>query len=403
MLRLGLTLRLALFEPCPIIGLYPVDLEGVLVFGELFEITGGEFAGDVLFLGGIDEGDAGSLEAGTGETATIDTGQGAHDVVDGDEFRTATLVIMDAGLTTVKTKFAEEFEITRFPGGDTLTYTAVFRIEMFGPAGKTLWHGDARLVESGLGDVAEESLIERLQRLVGIGQHIPGRRLTLKDAQVIVAVDQRTGEAAEEDTNLEGRHVGITANDAVVVGVTVEEEQSVLLSEGDTSLIEDTVVEADIFPFGLRGNLDDLHRFEGDIVCLGKSHHISNEDSRRTGESADGQRSLDDTLDTPSEFEAFAQCKLGTAGIVAPVVFANLRRAGDVELDIPFESAGREFDDTVLADIEPEVNTFVDGKARDQTVLMIDVGAERADTVGGVDVMAERPTPTHSRALLAYP
>ena len=299
---------------------------------------------------------------------------------------------MDAGLTTVETKFAEEFEITRFPGGDTLTYTAVFGIEMFGPTGKALWHGDARLVESGLGDVAEESLIERLQGLVGIGQHIPGGRLTLKNAQVIVAVDQRTGEATEEDTNLEGRHVGITANDAVVVGITVEEEQSVLLSEGDTSLVEDTVVEADIFPFGLRGNLDDLHRFEGDIVCLGKSHHVGNENSRRTGESAYGQRSLDDTLDTPSEFEAFAQSKLGTAGIIAPVVFANLRRAGDVELDIPFESAGREFDDTVLADIEPEVNTFVDGEARDQAVLMIDVGAERADAVGGVDVEGRRPT-----------
>ena len=117
---------MALFEPGPIIGLYPVDLEGVLVFGELFEITGGEFAGDVLFLGGIDEGDAGSLETGTRETAAIDTRQGAHDVVDGDEFGTATFVIMDAGLTTVETKFAEEFEITRFPSGDTLTYAAVF-------------------------------------------------------------------------------------------------------------------------------------------------------------------------------------------------------------------------------------------------------------------------------------
>ena len=122
---------------------------------------------------------------------------------------------------------------------------------MFGTTGKALRHGDACLIEGGLGDIAEESLVERFQGLVGIGEHVPGCRLTLEYAEVIVAIDQRTGESAEEDADFEGWHIGMATDDAVVVAVAVEEQQAVLLSEGDTSLIEDTVVKADIFPFCL--------------------------------------------------------------------------------------------------------------------------------------------------------
>ena len=73
-------------------------------------------------------------------------------------------------------------------------------------------------------------------------------------------------------------------------------------------------------------------------------------------------------------------------------MFTNLCRTGDIKLNIPLESAGGELDDTVFTDIEPKVHAFVDGKARDQAMLVIDVGAKRADTVGGVNMMGERPT-----------
>ncbi len=35
----------------------------------------------------------------------------------------------------------------------------------------------------------------------------------------------------------------------------------------------------------------------------------------------------------------------------------------------------------VFADVEPKVDTFVDGKARDQTMLMVDMSAQRAHPV----------------------
>ena len=57
--------------------------------------------------------------------------------------------------------------------------------------GKTCWHGDARLLEGRLGNIAQKGLVKRLEGLFGIGQHIPGGCLALVDAQVVIGVDQR--------------------------------------------------------------------------------------------------------------------------------------------------------------------------------------------------------------------
>ena len=46
-------------------GTDPEDLEGALVLGELFEIALGEFGLDRLLMGGIDQSNAGALEACT--------------------------------------------------------------------------------------------------------------------------------------------------------------------------------------------------------------------------------------------------------------------------------------------------------------------------------------------------
>ena len=72
------------YEPCAIIGLDPKDLEGIFVFRELFEVFLGEDLFDVCLMSRIDESDAGAFEAGTTEATTIDSGEGAHNLVDGD-------------------------------------------------------------------------------------------------------------------------------------------------------------------------------------------------------------------------------------------------------------------------------------------------------------------------------
>lgn len=179
-----------LYKTSSVVGANPENLEGLFVFGELFQIFFGEDFLDVGLIGWVDQGDAGTLEASTRETSAIDSGEGAHDVVDGDELGGATLVVVDGALAGVKGEFAEELEIARLPSCNALAHAAVFRIEMLSAARKAGWHGNAGLLERGLRNIAEEGLIERLEGLVGIGQHVPGGCLAFVDAEVVIAVDE---------------------------------------------------------------------------------------------------------------------------------------------------------------------------------------------------------------------
>lgn len=47
-------------------------------------------------------------------------------------------------------------------------------------------------------DVAQESLIEGLERLIGISEHVPCGCLALEDTKVVIGIDQIAGESAEE-------------------------------------------------------------------------------------------------------------------------------------------------------------------------------------------------------------
>jgi NAD-dependent dihydropyrimidine dehydrogenase PreA subunit len=55
----------------------------------------------------------------------------------------------------------------------------------------------------------------------------------------------------------------------------------------------------------------------------------------------------------------------------------------DFKIDKTFEGLGFQMNMTVGINIEPQVNTFVDGKACHQTVLMINVCPQRAYTIWG--------------------
>ena len=92
--------------------------------------------------------------------------------------------------------------IARFPGGDTLAHTTVLAVEVLCTAGEAGGHGDTGLIEGGLGDIAQEGLIEGLQGLLGIGEHVPSGGLAFVDTEVVITIDQRARQSAEEDANL---------------------------------------------------------------------------------------------------------------------------------------------------------------------------------------------------------
>lgn len=307
-------------------------LEGLLVFGETFEVLFGELLTDAFLILGVYDGNAGSLEASATETAAIHSGEGAHDFVDGYELGRTAFVVVDAALATVEAELTEELEVAALPGGDTLTHAAVLAVEVLGTAGKALGHGNAGLLERGLGNVAKEGLVEHLEGLVGIGEHVPGGGLALVHAEVVVAVYQAAGEAGEEDAELELGHIGVPLDDAVLVGVAIEEEEAVLASQGDAGLVEETIVQADIFAFGFGGY---LHHFEGGelyLVGLGKGHDVGYKHGGTGGEASYGQGALDAAGDAVLERKALAQGVLGATGIVAPMVLTDDGGLGDIEV-----------------------------------------------------------------------
>ena len=157
---------------------------------------------------------------------------------------------------------------------------------MLRATGETLRHSYACLLENRLRDVTKESLVERLQRLVHIGEHIPGGRLALENTQIVVGVDQAAGEAGEEYAYLERRHIRVAGDDAVFVAVAVEEKQTVPASQRNAGLVEQTVVQAYVLALRLRGDLSHFERLQLYAVGPGESHHIGDEHGCTAAQSA---------------------------------------------------------------------------------------------------------------------
>ena len=201
-----------------------VGFVGFLVLRELCEVLVADTLLDRVAAGGIDEGDAGALEAGAAEAAAVDAGGAAHSLVDGDELRGAAFVVVDAALAALEAELAEPLEVASLPGGDGLADAVVFAEEVLGPVGEALGHPVLVPAVHRAGGVAQEGLVLRAQGDAFVGLDNPGGGLAFRDAQVVVAAHQAAGQAAEEDAQLEGRHRGVLRDKPVVVGVAVEHQ-----------------------------------------------------------------------------------------------------------------------------------------------------------------------------------
>ena len=299
-----------LYEPGPIVTLTEKDLERIPILRELRQVLFRNRLLDAFLLGRIDQGDAGALEAGAGEAATVDAVGGEHGLVDGLELGAAAFVVVDAGVAAGLAQGAEPFQVAGLPGGDAFADAFMFAVEVFGPPGKARRHFIAMPLVHALRDIAQEGLVVGLQGHVFIGLDNPGCGLAFRDAEVVVAGHQAPGKAAEEDAQLEVRHISRLRDEPILVGLAVKHEQMVLLPQSDASLIQQTVVQTDVLPLRLRRNLRHLEGLQAEAIGLGKGHHIGNEYGRATAEPAHRQRSLDDTADAPRELEPLLQRKL---------------------------------------------------------------------------------------------
>ena len=171
-------------------------------------------------------------------------------------------------------------------------------------------------------------------------------------------------------------------DDTPIVRVTIEEEQAILLAQGNTGLVEETIAEANVFTLCLRSDFDHFEGLQGDVIRFGKSHHVSYQYGCRRAEASYGERALNDTSDATLQLETLAECIFGSSGIVAPVTLTYLRRCIDVKIDNAFEGLAFQMNVGVVADIEPEVDTFVDGKTCDQAMLMVNMCTKGANAIG---------------------
>ncbi len=268
---------------------------------------------------------------------------------------------------------AEPFQIARLPGRDAFADTFVFAVEVFGPAGESRRHIVAVALVHRFGHVAQESLVVGSQRDVLVGLDDPRGRFALGHAEVIVAAHQAAGEAAEEDAQFEVGHILGLGNEPVLVALAVEHQQMVLLAQGNAGLVQQAVVESDVFPLRLRG---DLHHFEGrqvDAIGFGEGHHIGYEHRSAGTQATHRQRALDDAVDAVAQLEALLERELGATGIVAPVALLHQRRRGDIESHVAGKSLASQRHPAALDDVEPQVHALVDGKACDNAVLMVNV------------------------------
>lgn len=375
-----------LYEPRPIITLAEIHLERISILRELHQVLFRDHLLDAFLLGRIDQGDAGAFEAGAGEAATGDAVGGEHGLVDGLELGTAAFVVVDAGVAASLAQGAEPFQVAGLPGGDAFANAFVFAVEMFGPPSKARRHFVAMTLVHALRDIAQEGLVVGLQGHVFIGLDNPGGGLAFRDAEVIVAGHKAPGQAAEEDAQFEVRHVGRLRDEPILVGLAIEHEQMVLLPQGDASLIQQTIVQADVLPLRLRRNLRHLEGLQAEVVGHGKRHHIGNEYGRAAAEPANRQRSLDDTRDAPRKLEPLLQRKLRPPRIIPPVSLFDQRRRSDIELHMPGESLAIQDNLAVLPDLEPQIQPLINSKPRHQPVLVIHMRAQRAYAVGGEDV-----------------
>lgn len=89
----------------------------------------------------------------------------------------------------------------------------------------------------------------------------------------------------------------------------------------------------------------------------------------------------------PQEIETLAQGVLCATRIVAPMAFLNLRGLVQIKVNNAFEGSRLQMNMTVVTHIEPKVNTFVDSKTRDQPMLVVNMCAQRANTIRGENVV----------------
>ena len=228
---------MTLNKPRSIIRLAEIYLEGVLVLRELRQVLFGYLFFNALFLGRVHQGDAGALEAGTGKAAAIDAIGSEHGLINGDEFRAAAFITVDAGFTGGFGETSKPFQVAGLPGSDAFADALVLGVKVVCSSGEAGRHLIPITFKRGLRNITQESFVVSLQRDVLVSLYDPGSGFAFRHTKVVVARYQTAGKATEEDAQLELRHVISLRNETILVALAVQHEKMVFLSQRYACLV----------------------------------------------------------------------------------------------------------------------------------------------------------------------
>ena len=360
------------------------DVYAVLPF-ELWE--GGEVflcdvAGDVCFVGRVDECHAASFEARSAESSAVDAVGVAHDFVERLEFRRTGLPVRDAALSALEAEAPIGVEVALPPGLGAPFHAVELRVPMLGTASPRLWQ--TLLVV--LIDFSRHGPQVRLGELAvlhaGVGHEGVGCTSRLIDAHVEFAAGQRPLYAAEEHGDAVGLHGGMRGDKLVLVGLGVEVEQMVLLRIHLAALVELAAVDADVVVLCCHGDVYQLERRGLYVVDVAKRLEEDESHGSRRREAADGEAAFDDAAQTARERIQLGELQRSAAQVVGPVVLLVAGHVADVELGAFVELQGAKLHHAVVLGTIGDVDAFVDGQTGNLAQIGIAVRPDGAYAVG---------------------
>ena len=156
----------------------------------------------------------------------------------------------------------------------------------------------------------------------------------------------------------------------------------VLLPQGDAGLVQQAVVQPDVFALGLGGDLHRLEGREGDVVRFRKRHHVRDQHGGTAGQAADGQGPGDGAGNAALQRETLLEGVFRAARVVTPVALLHDGGHPDAEGNVAGEGAARQADAAVVGGFVLQIHAFVDGESGHQSVLVVNVCADGAHPVG---------------------
>ena len=234
-----------------------------------------------VFVGGIDEGQTASLEAGTAEAATVDAVGMTHDFIEANLLGGTALPVVDAAPAGPERQATVGLDVAATPSLGTLLHALKLGVPVFAAAGPGGGQPVFVLQIDVLGHVAGSGLLELAVVHLGIGLQSIDAGTQLVDAHVVLGTREVVFQTREEDHDLIGFHLGMLGDEFVLAVERVEVEEMVFLAEHLAALIELADADADVVELGIVGDVDDFLGRELDIVDAAQGLQEGDDDGCR--------------------------------------------------------------------------------------------------------------------------